>query len=504
MGVRGADQAAVHAYAELVRLSRERALLGSCATLLEWDEDTIMPAGGIEHRSQQRALIAGIEHERWRDPKIGELLSIAEASALMDDPLSPEAVNVREWRRLARRNEKLDRTLVEELARTCTLAQHAFARAQDADDYFLFAPWLDKVLLLKRLEATALARGDAGAYDALLDEYEPGVRAAELEILFAELGGALRPLIDPLRSSEPHALSLLGPIPVDAQRRLLERATEVIGFDYRRGRLDESQHPFTASIGPGDIRITTRFVPGDFTEGFFCGLHELGHGLYDQALPVEHFGTPMGDARSLGLHESQARLWENVVGRRFSFWEYFFPILRAEFAPAFADVGLEQFVRAVNRVTPSLRRTRADEVTYNLHVMIRFDLERRLIAGDLSVRDLREAWNAAYERELGLTSRGDREGVLQDGHWSAGMFGYFPTYALGNMIAAQLFEAAQRDLGAFDVAFACGDFSGLLEWLRAQVYVRGGQLSSGELVRAATGEALGPRALIESFRARAP
>lgn len=502
MAGRSADRAAEQAYAELVRLSRERALLGSCATLLEWDEDTIMPAGGVEHRSQQRSLIAGIEHDRWRDPKIGELLSIVESSALMQDPLSPAAVNVREWRRLARRNEKLDRTLVEELARTCTLAQHSFAQAQQADDYFLFAPWLDKVLLLKRLEATALAQGDAGAYDALLDEYEPGARASELESLFTELGAALRPMIAAQKDGDAY-ISLLGSIPVDAQRRLLERATVVIGFDYTRGRLDESQHPFTSAIGPGDIRITTRFVPGDFTEGFFCGLHELGHGLYDQALPREHFGTPMGEARSLGLHESQARLWENVVGRRFSFWEYFFPILRSEFAPAFSDVGLEQFVRAVNRVTPSLRRTRADEVTYNLHVMIRFELEKKLIAGDLLVKDLREAWNEAYQRELGLTPRGDREGVLQDGHWSAGMFGYFPTYALGNMIAAQLFEAAQRDLGNFDVAIACGDFLGLLEWLKAQVYTRGGQLSSGDLVRAATGEPIGPRALIDSLRTKA-
>jgi carboxypeptidase Taq len=493
---------AERAYAELLRGCRERALLASCSTLLEWDEDTVMPAGGFEHRSSQRALIAGLEHQRWLEPGIGELLSIVEESALVADPLSPAAVNVRELRRQHARQSKLDRALVEELARTCTIAQHHYARAQEEDDFSIFAPWLEKVLSLKREEASALSDD---LYDALLDEYEPGIKSAELTKLFSALSAELKPLITAIsRAREPRPkLSLLRPIPVAAQRKFLELATNMIGFDYRRGRLDESQHPFTSLVGPGDVRITTRFIPGDFGEGFFCGLHELGHGLYDQALPGEHFGTPYGEPISLGMHEAQARLWENIVGRRYSFWEYFLPHLKREFSPLFDDAELGEMFRAVNRVEPSLRRVRADEVTYNLHVIIRFELEQKLITRELAVNDLREAWNAAYARELGLAPKSDREGLLQDGHWSAGMFGYFPTYTLGNMIAAQLYAAAEKNAGPLDPAFARGDFSGLLGWLRTHVHARGGQLSCRELVARATGEPLAHRALIEGLKAKA-
>lgn len=483
------------AYAELLRDCRERALLGSCATLLEWDEDTIMPAGGVEHRSRQRALLAGLEHERWLDPRLGELLSIVEASALVEEQGSPAAVNVRELRRLEKRNTKLDRKHVEELARTCAIAEHHYALAQQHNDFDLFAPWLDKVLALKRHEARILSPDSP--YDALLDEYEPGMRTAELEPLFTALKNDLQPLLDTIENEE---LSIARSVPVEKQRRLLEEATRRIGFDYTRGRLDESQHPFTSMIGPGDIRITTRFLPHDFSEGFFCGLHELGHGLYDQALTAEHFGTPYGDATSLAMHEGQARLWENVVGRRRAFWEYFFPRLQKEFTPVFDDLTLDQFVRGANKTQRSLRRVRADQITYNLHIIIRVELELALIRGDLETKHLREAWNASYERELGLVPRDDREGLLQDGHWSAGMFGYFSTYTLGNMIAAQLFAAAQKQAGDLDAAFARGDFSTLLRWLNTHVHAKGGALSSRALVHAATGEPLGHRALIDSLR----
>jgi carboxypeptidase Taq len=470
------------AYAELVALSRERALLASCSALLEWDEDTIMPSGGIEHRSRQRALLAGLEHDRWLDPRLGDLLHEAEAESETEDlqnPASPRGVNLREWKRQLDRHKKLSRTLVEELETACTIGQYHFALAQKRNNYGDLEPWLDNVLRLSREKAAVLSEGDL--YDALLDEYEPRAKQKRLEPLFGALAGELRARLEKI-SPDKNTLNLRREVPPGAQRAFLELATEKIGFDYSKGRLDEAAHPFTAQIGPGDTRITTRFVRDDFGEGFFCGLHELGHGLYDQSISNEHWGTPWSEPSSLAIHESQARLWENIVGRRRAFWHYFLPLLRKVFTPTFDDADLDELMKAVNRVERSPRRVRADALTYNLHIVIRFELERAMVSGALETKDLRDAWNASYRKYLDLTPKDDRDGVLQDGHWAAGMFGYFPTYALGNLVAAQLYAAAERELGSFDLAFAKGDFSTLLDWLRRKVHNNGAARSAEELV----------------------
>jgi carboxypeptidase Taq len=274
---------------------------------------------------------------------------------------------------------------------------------------------------------------------------------------------------------------------VDRQRIFGEAVAAAIGFDLERGRLDSSLHPFCTGLGPGDCRITARFSTRDFAGGFLAVLHEAGHALYEQGLDPAHYGTPMGEPASLGVHESQSRLWENLVGRRRSFWQHFFPRARAVFHEALQETRLDAFVAGINRVERSCVRVRADEVTYNLHIFIRFELEQALLSADLKVADLPEAWNAAYKAYLGITPGNDVEGCLQDGHWAEGLVGYFPTYTLGNLYAAQLFAAAREQLGDLDAQFARGDFTALLGWLREHIHRHGRRCSPAELVQRATG-----------------
>jgi carboxypeptidase Taq len=491
------------AYAELIRRTREQSLLASCAELLGWDEDTYMPPAGAEHRAAQLALLAGLQHARETDPAIGDLLAAVEGSPLVADHESAAATNVREIRRTYDRQTRLPRRLVEELASTAALSERAWAEARRAADFGRFRPWLDKVIRLKQREAESLAL-TADPYDALLDGYEPGARADELVILFDALRRELVPLVNALAYAprRPDSACLRGSYPVERQRTFGESVAAGVGFDFRRGRLDTTTHPFFSPIGPGDCRITTRFGERNFCDGLFAILHEVGHGLYEQGLPPEHDGTPLGEVSSLGLHESQARLWENAVGRSRPFWQHFFPAARAAFPGPLAGVSLDEFHFAVNAVEPSLIRVGADEVTYNLHILIRFELERALLSGDLAARDLPGAWDEAYRHYLGVVPRDDAEGCLQDGHWAAGMFGYFPTYTLGNVFAAQLMARARRELGELDGAFARGDFGGLLGWLREKVYREGGRYSALRLIDRVTGSPPDQRPLVEGLRTK--
>jgi carboxypeptidase Taq len=493
---------AQQAYDELVRRAREDALLDSCAALLSWDEETYMPPSGAEHRAAQLALLAGLSHQRAVDPALDDLLAAVEGSELVRDPLSPAAVNVREWRRLYDRERRLPRGLVEELARSTTLAQQQWAAARRAADFRPFRPWLEKVLSLKRREAEAL--GGPSLYDALLEEYEPGITGREVATLLEDLRRQLRPLVDARRDAgpQPEEATLQRTFPVELQKAFGIAAAATLGFDFRRGRLDVATHPFCASVGPDDCRLSWRYAENDFSEGFFTILHEAGHGLYEQGLDSDYRGMPMGEAASLGLHESQSRLWENLVGRSRPFWEHFFPLARKAFADALADVTLDSFHRAVNAVRPSLIRVRADEVTYNLHILIRFELEQALLSGDLPAADLPAAWSEAYRKHLGIVPPDDARGCLQDGHWASGMIGYFPTYTLGNVFAAQLLARAAVDLGNLEEAFARGDFTGLLGWLRRHVHRHGQRWPAAVLVEQATGARPHPGPLVESLRSR--
>ncbi len=489
-------------FEELTAHLRNTALLGSCISVLGWDEQTYLPPDGADHRSEQLALLAGLVHEQATSPRLGELIEALEADG--PEPGSPEASVLREARREFNRATALPRRLVEELSRTTTLSQQAWVQARRENDFRQFLPWLEKMIALKQEEAAALGNDSGIPYDALLDSYEPGMKSDVIEAAFQPLRERLVELVQAIGESgrQPDLPILTRRYPISAQQDFATRAAEAIGFDFNAGRLDVAAHPFCSGIGPGDCRLTTRYDEHHFPGAFFGTLHEAGHGLYEQGLRREHFGTALGVSASLGIHESQSRLWENFVGRSRAFWTHFFPLAREAFPQALRDVAFDDFHWAINDVRPSWIRVEADEVTYNLHIMLRFDLERPLISGDLLPADVPSVWNETFQSYFGMTPPDDTLGCLQDVHWSAGLIGYFPTYALGNMYAAQLFEAARNELGDLDEQFARAEFAPLLDWLRRNVHQRGLHLRAPELVESITGRPLESESLLTHLNQR--
>ena len=489
-----------HAYAELLLHFRSHALIDSAKNVLEWDGETMLPEGGVAHRGDQIAELAGLAHEKFIAPRALERLEELSSTDLARGT-GDRATNLREWRRSTSRKCRLERKLVERTARLTSVAQHAWASARKADDFAAFLPHLEAVLQAKREEGAALAVDHETPWEALLQEFEPGMTAASIDSLFPPLARELRALLGRVRGAavQPRSDVLRRRVEVGAQRRFAESVITRLGFDWRRGRLDTSAHPFSTHLGPDDTRITTRFYEEDLQEGLFGALHEAGHALYDQGLPVSAFGTPRGEAASYGVHESQSRLWENFVGRSPGFWRCLYDELRRTWPGTLDDVPEHDFVGAINAVEPGPNRVRADEVTYNLHVVVRTELERALLAGDLAARELPGAWNEAYLRELGVTPSSDAEGCLQDGHWSAGLFGYFPTYTFGNLMAAEFFAAAERATGDLEEAFCRGDFASLLSWLRANVHRHGKTFPAPALLERATGSVLGHRTLVDAL-----
>lgn len=476
-------------------------MLDSCLDLLAWDEETAMPPAGVEYRSQQIAHLTGQRHAAAADPRFGQLLEVVEDSGLVADVDSAAAANVREWRRRYHRSMRLPRPLVEELAHVTTLAQQQWVQAKEESNFALLRPWLERIVALKRDEAQAVGIGDVD-YDALLDEHEPGSRCSDISNLFETLRRELIPLVTTLTHSanQPDASILEGDFPVDRQRRLVWTVAEKIGFDFERGRLGDSAHPFFAFAGPNDIRIATRFHPKRFGEGFFAALHEIGHGLYEQGLDSEHYGTPAGEALSVAMHESQARFWEIVIGHGREFWRHFYPLFVRSFRSTFESVAIDDFHRAINRIESTPIRVTADGLTYNLHILIRFELEKALISDELRVADLPAAWNEAYRHHLGIVPANDAEGCLQDIHWPVGLFGYFPTYLQGNLIAAQLFDAAGNAMPNLKSQLAKGQFGDLLAWLSENVYRLGGRRTATQIVERATGRRLDHLPFITQMR----
>lgn len=491
------------AYAELIRHVKDYSLLNSCASVLGWDERTYMPRCGSAHRAEQMALLARMAHEMLTAPRVGELLVAAEASPLAADKTSAEAANLRNLRRLYDRAVKLPRELVEELARVTSRAQQVWQEAKEKSDFALFAPDLDRIIHLKRQEAQAVGYRDT-PYDALLDEFEPGASTAEVTQTFAALRQELTPLVAAILDSgrTPKRDILQRDYPVDRQQLFGQSAAAALGFDFASGRLDTTSHPFCSGFGPGDCRITTRYNPRSFTESFFGILHEVGHGMYEQGLDPKHFGTPLGTAASFGIHESQSRLWENMVGRGRPFWEHFFPRARQTFVDTLRDVSLDDFLWAVNDVQPSYVRIEADEATYNLHIILRFEIEQALLRGDLATADVPAAWNEKFAQSFQLTPPSNALGCLQDIHWSFGGFGYFPTYTLGNLYGAQFMEQARRDLNDLDADFRRGEFSRLKGWLAQNIYSHGQRYPAAELCRRVTGRPLSHEPLLTYLRAK--
>lgn len=482
------------AYDALISDLRETAVLASAGSVLTWDQETQLAPRGAPLRAEQLAALSGLVHERFTRPEVEAWLAAAEE----DEALTADeaiAANLREIRRDLDRASKLPGSLVREIAQTSALAQRAWRDAREASDFSAFAPYLEKTLELARAKAACYRDGATGAeaYDALLDEYEPDASAEQLERVFSDLRARLTPLIAEVAEAQRGNSSPLDGlrIPVERQDLFCRSVLERLGFDFGAGRLDISTHPFCDGIGPGDTRLTTRFREEDFLDGLSSAMHEAGHGLYEQGLPKDRFfGQPLGEAAGLGIHESQSRLWENIVGRSLAFWRWALPEARRVLQSDLNGAQVEDLFQAANRVEPGLIRVDSDEATYNLHIMLRFDLERALLSGDLSVEDLPGAWNERIRTDLGLEVPNDRQGCLQDIHWSMGAVGYFPTYTLGNLYAAQLWEAASHDLVGLEEAIARGEFGELLGWLREKVHRHGRRYSAAELCHRATGSEL--------------
>ena len=483
--------------------ARRVGVLGSIDALLGWDERTKMPPAAGAHRADQAAALAAVVHRERTDPRQGERLE-----RLLDDPRAragtpQEQATIRLLHRDFAKQARLPTRLVEELARTGVEAQQAWSRAREESSWPVLAPWLERMFALKR-EQAACQLPEADRYDSLMDDYEPGARWPAVAERFTRLRAGIVPLVQACVAAKqrPSDALLRRRFPLESQRRFVREVAARIGFDFDRGRLDTTDHPFCTTIGPDDCRITTRWDEHFLPTALYGVLHEAGHGLYEQGLPRDWFGLPPGEAASLGIHESQSRLWENLVGRSQAFWEWCFPLARAAFPEALGDADAAAVHEALLVVEPSFIRVEADEVTYNLHVMLRFDLERAVVLGELDVADLPAAWNDRFEKDFGMRPPSDAAGVLQDIHWSAGLIGYFPTYTLGNMFAAQLMEAAEREVGPFAPQFAAGQFEPLLGWMRQHVHAAGRMLESDPLVERATGRPVSETWLLESLRER--
>jgi carboxypeptidase Taq len=486
---------------ELYGIIKKAAILSSCAGVLEWDERTYMPNKGATHRSDQKALLLGMVHEQFTSKRVGELISEAEASGLAKDESSTDAVNIRELRRQYDKNVKIPKSLVEELARVTTLAESAWIEARKKRNAEEFLPWLEKVIELKRQQAQAVGYKKE-PYDALLDDYEPGETAENIRNVFDGLKAQLVEIVGAIAQSnrKPNVAILEREYSIEKQAILGKMAAATIGFDLEGGRIDITTHPFCSGLGPGDTRITTRYNLNHLGQALFGIMHETGHALYDQGLDPKHYGLPMGESVSLGIHESQSRMWENLVGRSKPFWVYFFPITQKIFWESLGDVKLDEFYFAINDVRPSFIRVEADEVTYNLHILLRFEIEHAIFSGELKTNDIPAVWNEKFKSYFGITPPDDAQGCLQDVHWSSGLIGYFPTYTLGNLYAAQFFAKAKKDIGNLDEQFANGQFEQLLGWLRKNIHRHGQRYRAEELVRQVTGEPLKPSYLIKYLK----
>jgi len=493
-------------YEELLDRMRQVATLNSVANLLSWDQETMMPQKAGDFRAEALATIGRLAHERATDPRIGELLSECEADAAL--VTAPDvAANLREMRRDYDRAVKLPSDLVAEMSEVSSRALEAWKAARAASDFAAFRPWLERQIGLARRKAACYGTPPGGeAYDALLDEYEPGTTAATLERVFRPLRDELTPLLAAIAeaaASRPDESVRALPVPLERQRELNAVILGRIGFDTAAGRLDLSTHPFSTGIAPYDTRITTRYKETDFADALNSTLHEAGHAMYEQGVPAaERWGEPLGEPLGLGVHESQSRLWENHVGRSLAFWRFALPIAREVVGPVLDRYSPEDLYRAVNVVRPGLIRVESDEATYNLHVMLRFDLERALVRGDLAVHDLPGAWNDRVRRDLGLEVPDDARGCLQDIHWSMGAIGYFPTYTLGTLYAAQLWEAIGKAIPDVEAEIARGEFAPLLGWLRVHVHAHGRRYPASELCERLTGAALGHAPLLRHLRSK--
>lgn len=465
--------------------------LQASAALLSWDQNTYMPAGGAEARALQLSTLSRLAHEHFTSEAFGEALEAAEAETADDPPDSDGYCVARRVRREYDKRRRVPAKWVGEHSRVTALAHQAWQDARKRSDFEAFKPHLRRIIDLKQEYSGFFAPYDH-MYDPLLDDFEPGMKTAEVEAVFRSLRPRQVELVQAIAERGRRVNDSVLHLEYEEEKQW-EFGLSVIkdfGFDFERGRQDKSPHPFTTGFSIGDIRITSRIQRSFFNDCFFSTLHEGGHALYAQGVSPALERTPLIEGASLAIHESQSRLWENVVGRSMPFWRHYYPRLQAVFPTQLGDVPLDDFHRAVNKVKPSFIRTEADEATYNLHVMLRFELELALIQGDLKVDDLPETWNQKMLEYLGITPTNDAAGVLQDIHWSSGLVGYFSTYALGNLIACQLWEKIREDIPDIDGQIEQGSFGDLLGWLRRKIHQYGAKFEPMVLLERAIGTGL--------------
>lgn len=482
----------MEAYQQLHNLSTHIKTLQGISNILGWDQETYMPPAGGQNRGEQLKTMAGLIHKEKTSKEytaaLAKLVDLETGEILAKGLEDHQQAALREWHRDYRHDTALPQAFVEEFAQLTSQAQLIWSKAKDNNAFHHFAPFLDKLVGMSRKKANYLGYQDH-PYDALIDLYEPNFSTKDVAALFSDLKNSLVPLLKQIQKKNQVDDSFLyGTFSIPKQLSFAKKLLKDIGYDMEKGRLDFSSHPFSSASHPTDSRITTRidrrFVPGNIA----IVLHEAGHSLYEMGLPIEQFGTPLGEAISLGMHESQSRWWETRIGRSLPFWEHYFPLLQREFKGKLNDISLETFYKGINKVSPSFIRVEADEVTYSLHVILRFEMEKALIEGSLKVRDVPEAWNAKMADLFGIVPQTHAQGCLQDVHWSMGAFGYFPSYTLGNLYASHMFEAFEKGHPEWSQNIAKGEFGFMLEWLHTNVHQYGRQYNSPELLQKITGK----------------
>jgi carboxypeptidase Taq len=484
-------------YAQYLEITQKAADLNNAAALLGWDQETYMPPKGYAARGRQLATLASQAHAMVTSPEYGNLLQELNAADLKDET---SQANVRLSWEDYEKNARLPEEFVAEMSEASSRAFHAWVQARKENKFSLFVPELDHMIALKKKQAVLYGYA-SHPYDSLLDDYEKGATTALLDPIFAGLRQDLPPLLQAIAGAKQVDDSFLQQhYPKSEQWAFSLDLLRSIGYDFDAGRQDYSEHPFSTSFSAKDVRITTRVSENDLASLLWSSIHEAGHALYEQGLPDEQYGLPLGAAASLSIHESQSRLWENCLGRGVPFWKYFYPKLQQQFPQQLGDVSLHAFYAGMNKVMPSLIRTEADELTYHFHVMIRYEVEKMIMEGSVATADLPALWNEKYQQYLGITPPDDRQGVLQDVHWSHGSFGYFPTYSLGSFYAAQFWAEAKKQMPNLEIDIEAGRFDSLLKWLRQNIHQYGRHYRSEELCQRVTGTGLDVTAFLNYAR----
>jgi len=469
--------------------------------VLEWDQQTYMPPEGGEARAEQIATLSKIAHEKFTSPEVGKLIQELEPYFQNQSPESDDAALFRRVKRHYERETRISADLVARISRTTSLGRDKWVQARKESNFAIFVPYLRQIVDLMIEKAEALGYKES-IYDALVEDFEPGMKTTRIKKIFAELREGLVPIARSIRESGVQIRKdfLSKDYDIDKQFQLTLEMLEKIGYDFQRGRQDKTAHPFTTSFSVKDVRVTNRFKKDLFTSSIFSALHEGGHALYDQGISENYDRTALMGGASHGVHESQSRTWENIVGRSLQFWKYWFPKVKEIFSRELEDVTLEEFYRALNYVEPSPIRVEADEVTYNLHTLLRFELELDLLEKRIKVEDLPSLWNAKMKEYVGYEPQNDAEGVLQDVHWSEGLFGYFPSYTIGNILSVQFFRKALEEIPDLYDQFARGEFAPLREWMRTRIHVHGAKFFPEELTMKVAGEPINPRPFLDYLK----